>query len=179
MKNTSVLFKSITVLFLLALLPGCSSTLGGMLKQNPTSASQNNCSNCPPCQGTSNGDVTVKGLDSMSWGDRLKLNGLNLAFDSMGLGWKATIDDTGAFKAAGPFQSLPIEILFNAGSGQMFGFKGLRLADIDIPLSKEGVMPALNDNIMRLLQKKGVSEQTANTLSTGLQPILSAIQKVF
>jgi hypothetical protein len=114
----------------------------------------------------------------ISFWDKLKLKGLNLGLNP--LGWIANIDEhTGSFKAASQFQSLPIEILFNTGGGKIVEFAGLKLADIEIPLSKEGVMPALDNNIVRLLQQKGVSEQTARSLSTWLQPVLSAIRKAF
>ena len=109
----------------------------------------------------------------------LKVAGINTALGLLGTGFKAGFleDDEENVQISGNVKGLPIDLFFNLSGQTTSDLFTLRLADIDIPLSKAGVTPALESNLVRLLQKKGVDEQTTGSILSGLQQVISVTQK--
>jgi hypothetical protein len=109
----------------------------------------------------------------------LRVAGINTALGVSGTGFRANLleNEEDTVQITGKVKGLPVDIFFNLSGQTTSEFFSLRLMDIDIPLSKAGVTPALKSTIARQLQKKGFDEQTANSILTGLQQVISVIRK--
>lgn len=99
------------------------------------------------------------------------------------LGWDVGVNllkdskEIGRYKATQMFGSHSVGIALNLGGEQMVEIKNITLADIDIPFSKDGVIPSMNRTLKRRLKKKGIDKPTLRFLEQNLlQPMFSALK---